>query len=142
VEAALLGAGQSSYLAFGTPPDLRGWSVNVTEPADTTQVLATVLLRDQSLATSGANQKFFELDGRRYSHIIDPRTASPVEGMSQVTVLAETATDSDALSTALFVLGPDNAAPLLDHGQGRGAMFVLDTRNGPEVIEIRWPLDR
>jgi len=139
VDAALVGAGKSSYVAFGAPPGRPGWTVNVTDPDDTTRVLSTVQLRDRALSTSGANQKYFEIAGRRYSHIIDPRTGAPVEGMLQVTVVAETATDSDALSTALFVIGPDEATFLLDSGQQRGAMFVLETPNGSHSLKIGWP---
>jgi thiamine biosynthesis lipoprotein len=139
VSAALLGVGESSYYAIGAPPGLNGWQVNVTDPADTNRVLATVLLRDGSLSTSGATQQFFEIDGRRYSHIIDPRTGSPVEGMEQVTVTAVEATDSDALSTALFVLGPDSASALLSGGPNRGALFVREARAGPRIVAIDWP---
>jgi thiamine biosynthesis lipoprotein len=137
IEAALLGAGRSSYYAIGAPPGRRGWTVHVRDPADTTSVLATVLLRDGALATSGATQRFFESDGHRYSHIIDPRTGSPVEGMLQVTVTASTATDSDALSTALFVLGPDEVAGLLD-APHRGALFVRDADHGPRIVAVNW----
>jgi thiamine biosynthesis lipoprotein ApbE len=110
----------------------------VTDPRDTTEILSTVLLRDRALATSGANQKFFEIDGRRYSHIIDPRTGLPVEGVLQVTVTAQTATDSDALSTALFVLGPNAGSPLLHDDPSRGALFVIETSGGARVIEVEW----
>ena len=139
VGSALLGAGESSYYAIGAPPGKTGWPITVTDPAGDS-VLATVLLHDGSLATSGATRQFVELAGRRYSHIIDPRTGWPVEGMLQVTVTAERATDSDALSTALFVLGPDAARALLD-GERGAALFVRDTREGPRVVALRWPRD-
>jgi thiamine biosynthesis lipoprotein len=142
VRAALLGLGESSYDAIGAPPGREGWPVNVTDPADTTRVLATVLLRDGSLATSGATQQFFEIAGRRYSHIIDPRTGAPVEGMVQVTVTAKRAADSDALSTALFVLGPDGASPLLEGEPGRGALFVREAPDSLRVVKIDWPHGR
>ncbi len=138
---ALLGAGASSYLALGHPPDQDGWIVNVTDPTDTSRVLTALQLSDAALATSGANQKFFEVDGKRYSHIIDPRTGSPVEGMLQVTVLAEKATDADVLATALFVLGPDSGPRLLPEGQMRGALFVLDAPGRRRVVEVDWPDD-
>jgi thiamine biosynthesis lipoprotein len=141
VANALLGAGASSFLAIGTPPGQAGWAVHVTDPIDAEQVLSTVLLRDRALATSGANQKFFEVDGRRYSHIIDPRTGAPVEGTLQVTVMAETAMDSDALSTALFVLGPEGAAGMLEAEKKRGALFVLDAPEARRMVEVHWPND-
>ena len=139
VTAALLGVGESSYYAIGAPPGRVGWPVNVTDPADTTRVLARVVLRDGSLATSGATQQFFAASGRRYGHIIDPRSGEPVEGMRQVTVTAKTATTSDALSTSLFVLGPDGALPLLDAEPQCGVLFVLDGDGGPRMTAIKWP---
>lgn len=139
VRSALLGAGGSSYYAIGSPPGRDGWPIRVTDPTDTGRVLATVLLQDRSLATSGASQQFFELAGTRYSHIIDPRTGSPVEGMLQVTVTGDRATESDALSTALFVLGTDGAATVLEGGQRGGALFVKDTHDGPRIVAMHWP---
>jgi thiamine biosynthesis lipoprotein len=139
VRSALLGMGESSYYAIGAPPGRAGWAVHVTDPADTTRILDTVFLRDGSLATSGATQQVFEAGGRRYSHIIDPRTGTPVEGMVQVTVVAAAATDSDALATALFVLGPEPAGALLDGEPGRGALFVREAGRGPRIVTMRWP---
>lgn len=141
VDAALLGAGRSSYYAIGAPAGRGGWPVHVRDPADTTRVLATVLLHDGALATSGATQRFFESEGHRYSHIIDPRTGLPVEGMLQVTVTASTATDSDVLSTALFVLGPNEGAELLA-ALRCGALFVRDAGYDPRVVAVNWPDSR
>ena len=139
VAAALLGLGESSYYAIGAPPGRDGWPVNVTDPTDTARVLARVILRDGSLATSGVSQQFFEMSGRRYGHIIDPRSGRPVEGTWQVTVTASTATASDALSTSLFVLGADGASTLLGTEPQCGALFVLDAHGSPRVTAIRWP---
>ncbi len=139
VTAALLGLGESSYYAIGAPPGRDGWPVNVTDPTDTVRVLARVFLRDGALATSGVTQQSFEASGRRYGHIIDPRSGEPVEGMLQVTVTASTATASDALSTSLFVLGVDGASALLGTEPRCGALFVLDAHGGPRVTAINWP---
>jgi thiamine biosynthesis lipoprotein len=139
VERALLGAGQSSYVAIGAPPGARGWLITVPSPDDPARPMSTVPLRDQSLSTSGSNQQYFELDGRRYGHIIDPRTGQPVTGMIQVTVTAPTATDSDALSTALFVLGPERAAALIEGIPGAAALLVADRDGEDRIVAIRWP---
>jgi thiamine biosynthesis lipoprotein len=138
VSAALLGAGQSTYYAIGAPPDEGGWPIRVTEPQDTTRTLSTALLRDQALSTSGSSEKSFEFGGRRYSHIIDPRTGHPVAGMVQVTVTAPTATDSDALSTAGFVLGPERAAELLRGMSGTAALLVMDIPSEKRVLALDW----
>src|SRR5262249_26703513 len=69
--------------------------------------LAAVALQECALSTSGSTGDFFEVAGRRYSHMIDPRSGWPAQGTLAVSVLAGSATDSDALSTAFFIMGPD-----------------------------------
>jgi thiamine biosynthesis lipoprotein len=139
VAVALLGAGQSSWIAMGAPPDKPGWLVEVPDPMDPGAVLATVGLRDRSLSTSGSSERHFEVGGKRYGHILDPRTGRPAEGVTQVTVMATHAYQTDALSTALFVLGPDEATELL---AGRGDLSALLVESGPaagRIVTIRWP---
>jgi thiamine biosynthesis lipoprotein len=139
VSAALLGAGQSTYYAIGAPPDKGGWSVQVADPQDTGRTLSTALLRDEALSTSGSGEQSFELGGQTYSHIIDPRTGHPVTGMAQVTVTAPTATDSDALSTAVFVLGPKHGAELLSGVPETAALLVMETATEAAVLVLNWP---
>jgi thiamine biosynthesis lipoprotein len=66
-----------------------------------------IFLKDQSLSTSGSQEKFFEAGGHVYSHILDPRTGNPAEGVLTVSVIAPTALESEAWSTAIFVNGLD-----------------------------------
>ena len=139
VGAALIGTGQSSYYAVGAPPGEDGWPIKVPAPFDRAQTLSTVRLRDAALSTSGNYEKFFELDGQRYCHIMDPRTGRPVEGMVQVTVIAPNATDSDALATSVFVLGPDAGAALLDDHPGTAALLVTGTVEQAGVVSLGWP---
>jgi thiamine biosynthesis lipoprotein len=138
VTAALLGAGQSSYYAVGVPPDAEGWRIVVPDPYDPARALSTIRLRDQSLSTSGTNQQFFELDGRRYSHIINPRTGEPATGVMQVTVTAGTATESDALATALFVLGPERAADVVAEYDAVAALLVGGNETDGRVVAVEW----
>lgn len=137
VTAALLGAGQSSYYAIGAPPDAEGWRVVIPDPRDPDRALSTVWLRDRSLSTSGNAQKFFELDGRRYSHIIDPRTGEPATGTLRVTVTARTAEQGDVLSTALFVLGPERAARLVEQYPEVAALLVTD-HDHRDPVALAW----
>ncbi|MGD2154321.1 MAG: FAD:protein FMN transferase [Gemmatimonadales bacterium] len=139
VRAALLSAGQSTYYAVGAPPDERGWRIRVTDPQDTTRALSTTLLRDEALSTSGAGEQSFDFGGRHYSHIIDPRTGHPVAGMAQATVTAPTATDSDALATAVFVLGPERAAELVHGSPGAAALLVMEASGDERVLALEWP---
>jgi len=139
VKAALISSGSSSIYAIGAPPGKAGWPVRVPDPMDRTRTVSTVLLKDQSLSTSGSYEKFFRLNGRTYCHIMDPRTARPVEGMLQTTVIAPEATDSDVLSTAVFVLGPQQSARFLDKIAGAAAVFVTDRTGSERIVEIHWP---
>jgi alpha-L-fucosidase len=139
VDAALLGLGQSSYFAIGAPPESPGWAITIPDPASPGQGLSTVHLRDRSLSTSGSAEKYFEQEGQRYSHIIDPRTGRPAAEMMQVTVMASTATESDALSTAMFVLGPEGATDLLDGDVGVNALLVLAQKSNHRVVALEWP---
>jgi thiamine biosynthesis lipoprotein len=82
-----------------------GWPFDIKDPRDRETVLETVYLNDQALSTSGNYEQFFEVDGMRYTHIIDPRSGMPVQGMMSVSVITDNAADSDALSTAFFVMG-------------------------------------
>jgi thiamine biosynthesis lipoprotein len=77
-------------------------------------------------ATSGNYEQFIELDGVRYTHIIDPRTGFPTRGMAGVTVVSPTATEADALSTALFILGPEEGQRTLERCPGSRALWIPD----------------
>ena len=138
IASALLGSGRSSYVAIGAPPNAKGWPITVPSPRNPAQAMSTVHLRDQSVSTSGTDQRYFDVDGRRYSHVIDPRTGAPVSGMAQVTVIAPTATDSDALSTALLVLGRDGAAALIEGVDGRAALLITEDGGEEQIVAIAW----
>jgi FAD:protein FMN transferase len=108
VRAALMQGGRSSLKAIGAPPaEPRGWPVVLGDPLCPGRALATIWLRDHALATSAADHQFFVENGRRYGHILDPRTGWPAEGVLSASVVARHASDADALSTAFFVLGEE-----------------------------------
>lgn len=107
IGSALLHAGGSSVRAVGTPPGVpRGWAVSITHPSGDDRTLGTVWLNEQGFGTSAATfQHFHGPDGKRYGHLLDPRTGVPAEGTVSASCLAPTAAAADALSTAFFVLG-------------------------------------
>ncbi len=115
VEAALIHGGTSTVYALGAPPDETAWSIGLCDPENRETRMGVTRLKDQALSTSGDYEQFFEVNGRRYSHLLDPRTGYPAEGMRSATVVAESAADTDALSTAAFVLGEEGARKLLEH---------------------------
>jgi thiamine biosynthesis lipoprotein len=109
-ETALMSAGSSSFRAIGEGPEGTGYRVGLRDPFDHTRRYGSVTLSNNALGVSGAGEQFFEVAGRRYGHIIDPRAGWPVEGRALVAVTAPTATLADALATAFFVGGPAIAA--------------------------------
>lgn len=109
ITAALLHGGASTVYALGQPPDADFWSVAIQRPFDTTagQHLTQFQLRDEALSVSAPHGKWFASEGRRYGHVIDPRTGYPVGRSLLAALVTASATDSDALSTALLTLGAD-----------------------------------
>jgi thiamine biosynthesis lipoprotein len=111
IASALVSAGGSSMYALGSPRhEGPGWEVKIRHPKDQRQTVETLYLRDQSISTSGRYERFFEADGRVYSHIMDPRTGYPAPGMLSVSVIAPTALDSEAWTKPCFILGRQWAA--------------------------------
>ena len=134
VTAALVDAGGDLY-AFGSPPGRDHWIVGIQHPGSEEHILkSTLKLKDRAVATSGDYRQFFEIDGVRYSHIIDPRTGRPVEHMASVTVIALDATTADALATAISVLGPEDGLALAEATPDVETMILLRTEDGLETI--------
>jgi thiamine biosynthesis lipoprotein len=103
------------------------WTIGVRNPFDKQKVVGKISLADgMAVATSGNYERFVEMSGRRFSHILDPRTGYPVEGMAGVTVVAPDATMADALSTGCFVLGMGPSLEVLRKTAGAEALFVPD----------------
>jgi len=103
VEHALLNAGGDSRVIG----DRRGapWMVGLRDPRDRERVLARIPLIDEAISTSGDYERYFERDGTRYHHILNPHSGHPVSGTRSATVIGPDATLTDALSTTVFVLG-------------------------------------
>jgi thiamine biosynthesis lipoprotein len=102
----------------------RAWQVGVRDPrGPRDEVFATLPLGGGSLSTSADNESFFVVDGRRYHHILDPRTGWPSRGLRSATVLAADPTLADALSTAVMVLGKERGLALAER-LGAGALVV------------------
>jgi len=93
----------------GTRPDGSPWGIAVSQPeSDRFEIHDVVSMKNLSMATSGDYRNYFEIDGQRYSHTIDPRTGKPIDHrLASVTVLHENCMTADALATAVMVLGPE-----------------------------------
>ncbi len=118
----IVNAGGDLYVA-GTRGD-RPWRVGIQHPRDPGRFLRVVAPAEGALVTSGDYERFYEWEGRRIHHILDPRTGYPAPGCQSVTVWAPTATDADALSTAVFVLGPEEGLALLEREPGVEGLVV------------------
>lgn len=105
VDSALIHGGTSTIYGLGTPPDADAWRVAISDPARPEPLPEAVDLRDCSLSVSAVHGKSFTRDGREYGHVIDPRTGEPTSAARLAAVWGPSPTDTDALSTALLVLG-------------------------------------
>jgi thiamine biosynthesis lipoprotein len=135
VDEWLFHGGFSSVLVRGDHCGYGGWPVGIRNPLLPHERLATILLSDQSLSTSGSNVQYFRHAGKRYGHIVDPRTGWPAEQLLSVTVTAPTAAIADALSTAFFVGGVENSLRYCDNHPEIGAIFVRLPKRG-RTLEI------
>ena len=131
VRNALLSAGGSSVLAIGG--GRRGFAVDVRS-SHLSAPLVRLHLRDAALGTSGAGEQFFEADGRRFGHVLDPRTGWPAGGALSVSVVADDAATADALATAYFVGGAELAER---HSAERPRTLALFTPDAaPHALRI------
>src|SRR5262249_59338841 len=109
VAAALVSSGGSTIYGFSAPPGRDGWDVTIQDPIDSRKTALAITLRDRALSVAGTSEKSFESGGVRYSHIMDPRTGRPVQGVLTVAVLADTGTAGGAPGRAPFLMGPERA---------------------------------
>ncbi len=130
VTSALLRLG-GNIQTIGARPDGKPWMIGVQDPSrpdDPDAVLGSLAIVDQAAVTSGGYQRYFEQGGVRYWHIIDPSTGSPARsGLSSVTIVADSGTLCDGLSTALFVMGREKALDFWRQEGGFEAVLVEDS---------------
>lgn len=124
----------------GVKPNGDPWWVALARPASVGAAEGDsdiVALHGVAVATSGVDQKFFAANGRRYSHLLDPRTGQPsAAGLASVSVVAGSCMRADALATAIAVLGPDEG---FDFARSRGIAALLLSREGDRLVEAMTP---
>ncbi|PYV13324.1 MAG: FAD:protein FMN transferase [Acidobacteria bacterium] len=103
----LMHAGHSSIVAAGASHAGPGWEVSIRDPRDHQRSLGSVRLIDRAMSTSGVSEQSFAAGGRRYGHILDPRTGAPAPNAGLVSVVAPEAARAEALSTSFFVMAPE-----------------------------------
>jgi FAD:protein FMN transferase len=125
IQHALLDFGQSSLWAVGAPPEAQGWRI-LLQHSNGAHV-GVLTLRDQALSISASMGQVFEIKGRRYGHVIDPRTGHPLRRDLLACVIAPTATQAEALSKALLILGEHEGIALLQRLPGVDGMLSETT---------------
>ena len=126
--------------ALGNAPGHAGWVVGIRDPRDRGPYLATLRLHDRCVSTSGDYVQFVSEGGKRYGHILDPRTGWPAHGLSSVTVVAGRAAVADAWSTALFVLGPAEARRVAAARDDIAAVLLQPAPGARDTLWVEAPL--
>lgn len=116
-----------NIVAIGEKPGGKPWRIGVQNPAEPRGTYIGVLeVRNKSVVTSGVYERYMEIAGKRYHHILSTETGYPADsGLLSVTIIADTSTDADALSTAVFVLGYEKGAALIESLDATEAVFIL-----------------
>jgi thiamine biosynthesis lipoprotein len=109
---------------FGILPERRGFPVGIRHPRVEEGLIAMIDLKDEAISTAGDYERFFERDGVRYHHILDPQTLRPARACQSVTVLAKEGVVADGLDTGIFVLGPEQGMDLVERLPNVEAIIV------------------
>jgi thiamine biosynthesis lipoprotein len=123
-KSAIISAGGDMRLV-GKHPDGKPWRIAIRHPRRGDAFVGYLRLQDAAVATSGDYERCFFIDGKRYHHILDPRTGMPGGRSTSVTVVGEEGTLCDALATALFLAGHVEGAGIIEALPGIGAVFVF-----------------
>jgi thiamine biosynthesis lipoprotein len=147
VDDFLIHGGQSSILAHGSrrsaddEPTPTGWRVALRHPLRRGQRVAEIRLQDRGLGTSGTGTQFFHHKGRRYGHVLDPRTGWPSEGVYSATALAPSGALADALSTAFYVMGRDKVEQYCEAHSDVSAVLVCPGERSGSIELVPMNLD-
>lgn len=125
IEAGIINA-SGDLNTWGKQPDGGNWIIGITNPIKEDELFAAYELSGTAVVTSGNYQKFVMIDGKRYSHIIDPRTGYPSSGLSSVTVFADSAEKANGISTAIMVLGKKAGLKLLKKNPDLKGILIDD----------------
>ncbi len=114
IEAGIVN-GSGDMNTWGKQPDGSAWNIGITNPFKKNQLYAVVPLNEGAVVTSGSYEKYAEIDGKRYSHIINPATGYPASGLTSVTVFGPSAEMANGLSTSIMILGKRRGRRMLKH---------------------------
>jgi len=124
IEDALVNIGGNIF-AMGKPLDKESWQIGIRHPRSKKDIIHTLKLNNKAISTSGDYERFFIVNGKRFSHIVDPHTGKPSEGVTSVTIVCDSAKKADFLSTAVFVMGPEKGLEFIQSFKNIEA-FIFD----------------
>jgi len=122
-------AGGNQYL-LGTPPGKAAWTIGVKDPDRPARLLGVIDTPETSVSTSADYANYVEINGRKYGHILDPRTMQPSEAALSVTILSRDGTMADACSKAAFILGPTAGIAFIDSIPGMAGVIAFRKSDG------------
>lgn len=114
---------------WGAQPDGQPWSIGIVHPDTPEQAFCHLRITNMALATSGNYEKFVIIDGKKYSHTINPRTGLPVAGIKSVTIITPNAEIADAIATPVMIMGVDAGMDLINQMNDIEAVLIDDQNN-------------
>lgn len=127
VIAGIINAG-GDLTTWGTKASGEKWLIGIANPLNKDRIFSWLPIVESSVATSGNYEKFVTFEGKRYSHIIDPRTGYPSSGINSVSIFAKSAELSDALATAVFIMGKETGLSLINQ-LADTEVIIIDDKN-------------
>ena len=124
-ENGIVNAG-GDLTAWGKDEHGEFWGIAIADPSQENKVAAWLNIENTAVVTSGDYERYVEFEGRRYSHIIDPKTGYPTTGIKSVTIICPNAELADAMATAIFVLGTDDGLELINQMDGLECLIITD----------------
>ncbi len=142
IESALINAG-GDIAAFGGKEPGVPWKIGIQDPRDNSGIAAVVEIESGLVFTSGDYERFFEKDGKRYHHILDPKTGYPATGAESVTIVAPDGTRDEGLPAGIFVLGPEKGMRLISRFKDLSCLMIdsdgklIVSPNGASLFQLR-----
>lgn len=128
--------------AWGTQPNGEKWTIGIVNPDSSHEVFSYLSITDMAVATSGNYEKFIMVDGKKYSHTINPRTGLPVTGIKSVTIITTSAEIADAMATPVMIMGINIGLDMINQMKNIEAVIIDDDNNlyTSKNINLKVPL--
>jgi FAD:protein FMN transferase len=115
--------------AWGTQPNGEKWTIGIVNPDSSHEAFSYMSITDMAVATSGNYEKFIMVDGKKYSHTINPRTGLPVTGIKSVTIITTSAEIADAMATPVMIMGINTGLDMINQMKNIEAVIIDDANN-------------